>query len=128
MTLVAVHEDCDREEVIPESVACGPERWSAPLPKTDTASAAFPQLEGRESVDLGAAAFRTIGLPLVIGPPDLDELGMRFLIRHARNSAHRERPCGCGEEEMLRHRQNPARNITEFNDGRPTCQRPYHRL
>jgi hypothetical protein len=44
-------------------------------------------------------------LPIIIGPSDRNELGMRFLIRQARNGAQRERPCGCGEEEVLRHRQ-----------------------
>ena len=68
-----------------------------------SAGGAFPELAGRQGINLEASAFRTIRLSIVIGPTDRNELGMRFLIRHARNGAQRERPGGCGKEEVLRH-------------------------
>jgi hypothetical protein len=33
---------------------------------------------------------------------------VRFLIRHARYGAQRERPCSGGEEEVLRQRRMPS--------------------
>ena len=103
MSLGAVGKDRDGEQIIANRpLAVGedrPRRHGELIP----AARAFPQLAGRDRIDLEAAAFRAIRLPAIIGPADRDELGVRLLIRHARNGAQRERPCGCGEEEVLRH-------------------------
>jgi hypothetical protein len=98
-------KDRDCQEVVPHRPLAIGKDGPGGHRKLVTAGAAFPQLTGRVCVDLGAAALRTIGFAPVIGPPNLDEFGMRFLIRHARNGAQGERPCGCGEEEVLRHHQ-----------------------
>ena len=105
MALDAVHKDRDREKVIPNRAFAILKNGARRYRKLIAASAAFPQLTGREGIDLGAAALRAVRLALGIGPTDRNELRMRFLIRHARNGAQRERPCGCGKEEVLRHRQ-----------------------
>jgi len=101
MPLGAVGEDRDSQKIVPNRPLAigkdGPRRDRELIP----ASRAFPQVPGREGVNLEAATLRTVRFPVIVAPPDLDELGMRFLVRHARNSAQGERPCGCGEKEML---------------------------
>ena len=46
---------------------------------------------------------------------------MRFLIRHARNGAQRERPCGGGKEEVLRHVSMNFYHL-EHNGSQPPLQ------
>ena len=77
-----------------------------------TAAAALPEFAGREGIDLQASALRTIRLAVIIRPADCNKLGMRFLIRHTRNGAQGERPCGCGKEEVLRHAKHQIRYLT----------------
>jgi len=67
------------------------------------AARAFPDRPRLESIDLEAAALWTVGLAPIVSPTDALEGGPRFVIRHARNGAQRERPCGCGEKEVLGH-------------------------
>src|ERR1700730_17220335 len=105
MPFGAVGEDRDCQEVIPNRPLTIGEGGSRRYRKLIPATRAFPELARRKGVNLEASAFRAIGLPIVIGPADRNKLGMCFLIRHARNGAQGERPCGCGEEEVLRHSQ-----------------------
>jgi hypothetical protein len=61
-------------------------------------------------------------LPVIIGPSDRNELGVRFLIRHARNGAQTERP------GRLRKGGNVATSpysmvpTIEYRDISVTCQ------
>lgn len=67
------------------------------------AASAFPDRPRRDFVRLEATALWTIRLAGIVSPADALEGGPRLVIRHARNGAQRERPCGCGEKEMLGH-------------------------
>jgi len=61
-----------------------------------------------------ASAFRAERITVVTRSPDLPEDGLGFLIRHARNGAQRERPCGCGEEEV---KQSTTASISPWSSG-----------
>lgn len=67
------------------------------------AAFALPQRAALIGQNLSAAALGAIGLPVVVRPANGLEGFPRFLIRHTRNGAQRERPGGCGKEEVLRH-------------------------
>ncbi len=98
-----VDKDCNGEKVIPDRplaiVEDGPRRDAELM----VARAAFPDWPCRERIDFEATAFRAVRLSVVIGPADALEHLPRFIIRHARDDAQGERPCGCGKEEMLGH-------------------------
>ena len=115
MPFGSVGEDRDGEKVIPNSpLAVGedrPRRHGKLIP----APGAFPELASREGVNLEATTLRAVWLAVVIGPTDRGEPGMRFLVRHARNGAQRERPCGCGKKEVLRHTTHRIRYLTASN-------------
>ena len=88
MPFGTVGENRDRQQVVPNRALAILKDGARRYRKLITASAAFPQLTGRVGINLGAAALRAVRLALGIGPADRNELGMRFLIRHARNGAH----------------------------------------
>lgn len=69
------------------------------------AAFALPKLARGDRGELYAAALRAIRLAVVVGPPDSNQGRMGFLIGHTRNRFQRKRPCGCREEEVLRHNQ-----------------------
>lgn len=77
MTLGAVDEDRDGEKVIPNRALAILEDRSRRNGELIAASRAFPELAGRESVDLEAAAFWTVRPTVIIGPPDLNEFRVR---------------------------------------------------
>lgn len=98
-----VGKDRDGEKVIPDR----PLAIVKDSPRRDAelmvAPAALPDRPGCERIDLHATAFRAVRFSGIVGPTNAPERVPRFLIRHARNGAQRERPCGCGKEEMLGH-------------------------
>ena len=67
------------------------------------AARAFPNRPRRNLVRLEATALWAIGLAAIVSPSNALKGGPRLIVRHARNGAQRERPCGCGEKEMLGH-------------------------
>lgn len=67
------------------------------------ASLALPERPAGIAVNRGATALGAVGLAVVIRPANGLEGFADFLIRHTRNGAQRERPGGCGKEEVLRH-------------------------
>jgi hypothetical protein len=80
MALGSVGEDSDSEEVIPNRPLAvgedGPRRYRELIP----AAGAFPQLAGREGVNLETPALRAVGLAVVIGPQRaLEQAGIIFL-------------------------------------------------
>lgn len=103
VALGAIRKDRDGEEVVANRKFAigedGPRRHAELIPT----SRAFPELASSVGVNLHAAAFGAARFAAIIGPADRGELGVRFLIRHTRNGAQTERPCGCGEKEVLRH-------------------------
>jgi len=103
MALRPVDEDCNRQEVVTKRALPVGEDRSRRNRKEPAAPAAFPRGPRPERVDIEATALWTIGLACIVSPADALEGGPRLVIRHARNGAQRERPCGCGEEKMRGH-------------------------
>ncbi len=54
-------------------------------------------------VDGRATAMRAGGIAAIARPTEADEDPLDFLIAHAHDGRQRERPGGCGEEEVLGH-------------------------
>lgn len=44
-----------------------------------------------------------MGRPAIVSPTDALEDGPRLFVHYACNDAERERPCGCGKEEVPAH-------------------------
>jgi hypothetical protein len=105
MAFGSIRKNRDCQQVIPNRTLAVLKNGLRRYRELISAGAAFPQLAGREGINLETPAFWAIRFTMIVAPSDRDELGVRFLIRHARNGAQRERPCCCGEEEVLRHHQ-----------------------
>ena len=128
MTLGPVDEDGDGEKVI--------SNWPLPIledrPRRHreliAAPGAFPQLAGRERVNLEATAFGTIRFAVVIGPADRGELGMRFLIRHARDGAQTGASLRLWKGGSAVPSPYSMHYIIEYDDSQRACQRHNHQI
>src|SRR5260221_2827346 len=111
MALGAVDEDRDGEQVIAD--------WSFPAGEDRAtrngellvARLALPRSARGDRVHDQTATARAIRLPAVIRPADFAEFRMRFLIRQPRDLSEAQAPCGCCEEEVLRHGVAPLRAL-----------------
>ena len=103
MPLCPVHEDGDCQQIVADRpLAVGEDglrRYRELIP----ARTAFPELACCDRGDAAVATFRAVRLPAIIRPADFHELGVRLLVRHARNRCQRERPGGCRKEKILGH-------------------------
>jgi hypothetical protein len=55
---------------------------------------ATPDRAATKAVHVSALAMRAVGLAVVVGPADFDELRMRFLIGQPENLSKGQAPCG----------------------------------
>src|SRR5579864_3413304 len=103
MSLGAVDEDRDGEEVIPHRELAAREDGATRNGELVAALFAAEHGAGLVAVDRSAAAFRAERLALVIGPADALEGFPSLLLRHARNAREAQRAGSGGEEEVLGH-------------------------
>jgi hypothetical protein len=123
MTFGSIDKDRDREKIIAVAQLAAMKHRLRGRRKLFATLFATLDWATAKAVHVTATTIGAIWLAAVVAPPDLDELRQRLLIRHARNGAQRERPGGCGEEEVLRHDAIiGVTNTIEYDGNRHHCQ------
>src|SRR6202022_1629131 len=79
------------------------------------ASFALPSSARRDRINIDGSAARAARGAVILGKPDFDELRVGFLVGQPENLSEGQAPCGCGEEEVLGHRQSTNLDYLEYN-------------